>query len=993
MQTKKLKSLYIHISQEEIDFRDMWERESLPTSLKEGEFICQKRISLEQYEKIKAGLIALHLEEKNAKFISRYAFYIVVFLAEWFKREYDGYQNEQGLSIIGINSQQSKRIWEESKLPISYLINSGVNEWLFSIYVLGGFPISYIRRVRRFDSLFNRIWTLRQGDDIDEEILEDISNSFDSNNSVYQESMNRAGSLFSYIEALLEDKIPLSEDDMQKEPYKYYCEMLSEGKRTCYNNYLSCSWSIYTDEMNEGIDSYINIKIGPKKNRCYIPCDCVLQWNVGTCINEFVLGLETNTGAKSEQTIRFSKEGKYFVGWGDFTSLSMSFDIRNTTSIKVLLYKTTDIDRDNGMTVHEPFTFPDKCQFYKSSSPYKWSSQTNTSAPSAILFNVNRFQVMDGKDNSCYLVRAINNENGWMWARIHDVVTLIDVETEQEYIYNDKQGLLSIAFANQKGICYNDNGEVQHVSTNEDGTCAIESIPLMLGVNGIKQVKLHPFEANMKSQKVRNYDVEFKQNGWKYEKLTSKNIPKSGIIQLKIKHKDYKPVIKKCFFVPQQDILKRKLEARKITFNMPGMDIWKPENDEYIKESGRLTYNNDEYEHSSDTIPFRIGTETDYIVLDVYRADNCREISFKDLNGNIHVIKKTGKVEIPLIIKNQFSVRIIDENGVRRTELGKHVLLKNDFISDNHNLRYIYEDDKDEEIRYYLYISKGSVGLPRNFLKISPEHKNSYQFYYWSGNSKEQPVKLEISYHEDSEHLEIPLDCLSNQNKGIVFQSLKDSIPPHYVYPYYPSRSNWAYLVNRTTSDEEIIQSLRIAKEHNVYFSQFYPLYTLFNRYDNGRELVRIGLKYLQHYNSKDDMLALHRFANEFHFEWMFLPYRYWKNICKGKDEQKLVERLFRLNPRISTPTEKVSLDNILELYWNLPFPQKWNFHRQKKYENIVMQSMRAMPKDYSFFAQRSKSGIITYPEKNLAVLTEVYSNNMFYKNLLNSINEKIINK
>ncbi len=980
-------------SQEEIDFLDMWQRESLPTSLKEGEFIWQKRISLAQYEKIKAGLIALRLENKNAKFIRRYAFFIVVFLAEWFKREYDGYQNERGLSIIGINSQHSERIWESSKVPNSYLINSGVNEWLFSIYVLGGFPISYIKRVRRFDTLFNRIWTHRQGDDIDEQILEEFSNSFDTNNSVYQESMNRGGSLFAYIEALLDDIIPLSEDDKRIEPYKSYCEMLSEGKRACYSNYLSCFWSIYTDEHSEDVDTYISVKIGNKKNKCYIPCDCVMHWNVGSNLNEFVLGLETNTGIKSKQTIRFSKESKYYVGWGDHTSLSMIFDIRNTTSIKVLLYDTTDVDRENGKQIVEPFNFPEKCQFYRTNTPYKWSSSTNTSAPSAVLFNINRFQIIDGKEHSCYLVRATNNKNGWMWARIHDVVTLIDVETEQECTYNDKQGILSVTFAKQKGICYNDNGEVQHVSIHEDGACVIESIPLMLGINGIKQVKLHPFEENAKVQKISNYELYFKQKGWNYEELNSRNIPEFGIIQLKIKYKDYKPVIKKCFFVPQQDILKRKLETKKISFTMGGVDIWKPVDDDYVKDSGLLIYESGEYDHNADTIPFRIGTETDYIVIDVYRADNCHEISFKDINGNVHVIKKSTIVEIPLIIKNRFSVRIIDENGVRRTEPGQHVLLNNNFIVGNHRFNFVFKDDISEGIRYYLYTSKNVTGLSRNILKVSANHKNNYQFYYWTGEAKEQPIKLETSYDEATGHLEIPINCLNDRNKGIVFQSLKDTIPPNYVYPYYPPESTWTYLASRSASDDEIIQSMRIAKEHNVYFSQFYPLQALFIRYDNGEELVRIGLKYLQRHNKKEDILSLHRFASEFNFEWLFLPYKYWKSNCKSKEDQGLVEKLFRMNPKITSPTEKASLDNILELYWSLPAPNYWSFQRQKKYENVVLQSMRSMPKDYSFLARRSISGIITQPEKNIEILTETYSNNMFYKNLLNLINEKIINK
>ena len=74
------------------------------------------------------------------------------------------------------------------------------------------------------------------------------------------------------------------------------------------------------------------------------------------------------------------------------------------------------------------------------------------------------------------------------------------------------------------------------------------------------------------------------------------------------------------------------------------------------------------------------------------------------------------------------------------------------------------------------------------------------------------------------------------------------------------------------------------------------------------------------------------------------------------------------------------------------------NFQRKKNIEaktivNIVMQSMRSIDKDYSFFARRSKSGILTYPTDNVTILNEIFCSDNFYRKLQKEIFEKIINK
>ena len=981
-------------SQEEKEFIEMWQIERLPESLNYGNFFWQYKITESQYNKIKSGLISLHFEDKDAKFIRRYAFRISLFLSEWFKREYDGYQNERGLSIIGINSQQSRHIREDSKFPNSYLLKSGQNEYLFSIYVLGGFPINYIRRVRRFDSLLRNIWNIKQGEDIDGELLEEISDSFDTNNAVYQESMRKGGSLYGYIESLVNDDVPLAKEDKEREPYRTYCEMLSEGKRACYDNYLSSIWNIYTDCKSEGIDSFVNVKIGPTNNRCYIPYNCVRMWTESSVPDEFILGLETEGGRKSENTIRFSKSGKVFVGWGNTNIISMMFDVQYEQVIKVMMYSVWDVERNNGKVVQHPFVFPDRCRLYQTSTPYKWSSIRDTKSHSAIFFNSHKFQISDGKEFSNYVVPARDGKPSWVWARIYDMVTLIDVDSSEEILYNSKQGAMNVFFTKHKGVRYNQYDEVTHVFTLDNDTIHSESVPLILGINGIKRVNLYPFEANEAPEKITDYEVFYKQDNWKYQPFNEQNAPRCGMLQLKITYNDYKPIIKKCFYVPQKELLKRKIESKIIQFLSSGINIWKPVGEDYELIKDKEAFDNTTFNNNDDVISFRIGSESDYIILDVYRADDCREIYFEN---RCISRKKESTIDIPLILKHKFYIRTIDDNGVKRTEPGVNVVLDNNIYSDVAKLANVTKIDKENGIRYYLYAVKYNMEMGHHALRISPKQKDNYQFYYWSCEATDSPIKLNTDYDNNKKCLMVPLDNLQGRCQGIIFQSLKDVTPPNYVLPYYPREARWKLLVDRVYSNDIIEKAIRIAVEHHVYFSQFYPIHRLFQLYDNGKELVNIVVDYLRTNNKKEDFLAMHRMANEFIFEWIALPWTNWKKACKTDHDKQLVEKLFRSNPRITSPIEKTSLDLILERYWTLPKPQLWKFQRkktieQKSVENIVLQSIRGIDKDYTFFVSRSKSGLLSYPTENGKVLDGIYNNDSFYKNLQKEIFEKIIN-
>ena len=401
----------------ELELCEYWKEKDLPTSLPKGNFFWQYRLGLTTYERIKELLIALDLG-KNTKLVKRYSFHIALYLAEWFKREYDGYLCERGLDQLGISSIKSKLIWENAHFDESYLINSGQNEWLFSMYVLGGFPVKYVCRVTRFDALFKSIWTIRQGDEIDEEVINDISNSFDSNNSVYQMSLLPGGSLFEYINRIIDEDCPLADEDIKIEPYSDFCDLLNKGKRYCFDNFFGHELRFYTDGESEGLDTEFYVQIGFKKNRCYIPEDCIKGWQVlGDCskLIDFDLGLQTDNGEKSSYQIRFSKTGKEktpYVGWGTLSSLFVDIDIARTKEIYVNLYSIDDLKHERGKTI-KSIKIKNHYQVYQTNDPYCWSSKVNNQSISALLFSPQKYKLVDASSQINELVPLYGENMNW----------------------------------------------------------------------------------------------------------------------------------------------------------------------------------------------------------------------------------------------------------------------------------------------------------------------------------------------------------------------------------------------------------------------------------------------------------------------------------------------------------------------------------------------------------------------------------------------------
>lgn len=982
-------------SEAELDLIRFWEENHLPTTLDKGEFFWQTTINQETYEELKEKLILLDFK-KNPNLYLRYAFQIAFFLAQWFMREYDGFMCERGLDQLGIPSTKSKLLWKKAKLPDIYLINSGQNEWLFSIYILGGFPIKYITRVKRFDTLFESIWTIRKDEEFDEETLDNISEQFDSSNSVYYTSLKKGGSLYSYINRIVDNDYPLAESDKKKDPYLSFCNLLDEGKRKCFDNFFKPEWRFYTDEYLDDVETELKVQIGYKNNRCYIPYDCVKSWkNLGdvSSIKDFILGLENDGGEKSRRTIRFSKtgEGKSpFVGWGQMSALFMDVDISTMNKAYVVVYFIDDESLMNGKRIHT-IERRNHYQVFQTTDSYCWSTNTNHSAGSALVFTPSKYKVDDEKKEIFDIIPSNTDKMGWCWARIYDNITLEDTNQKTLHFYAHK-GKLGVRFKGHSGIWMNSQHEVEYSFYQGDEKKTI-TVPILFGVNGIREVKYYPFEHDKEVMKLvaKDYKVQFKQDEWNYQPLTKECQPRCGLIDLRISDDIHSKTFK-CFYLPDDTIFIRRIADKKIIFTSKALPLWILNKDgDFQQVDDDFIYVDNYIDRREDYIPFRIGTSKEYITIKVARPDDCKDIFF---NGHFltQLDSKREMVEIPLIMKDRFDIRIIDENGVKRITLNDTTML--DFHFMGADGRYIERKNRVEDMGVCFYLYKDKHRLQNNILDISNKQKDNYDFFFWSMEEEENPIRINCTYDIAKKQLTVPTYIFEIRN-GIIFQSLRNFTPPHYVRPFYSKEVPWKILMQQTYNIEKCLKSFEIASTHNVYYSQFPPLYKMITEsYNTIEEVIALAINYMRRQQSftRKQASYLHRFANEFLFDWMLLPRQIWENQS-NYDDRKNIDLLFRSSPYAQNQRERAYLDAIVNMYWSLPSTTSWRFKRSSHSANIALRLMKGDDNDFFFFNRRRRIGVyeIMNIDRLIKLLKDFRSSDTFYQYLYRLIQEKIV--
>jgi hypothetical protein len=605
-------------------------------------------------------------------------------------------------------------------------------------------------------------------------------------------------------------------------------------------------------------------------------------------------------------------------------------------------YYTEIIDSGKGKPLPYDIKFADYHQLYTTGNPYEWSTRTRIAAPSALIYSRMKYRLNDGCEG---IPMEFASDDHWHWLYLREDVTLIPTEEDGQKIeIYYRRGSLEIEIRKiANTICYHNGDNVLFYPKNEEQP---EQLPLLLGRDGITGIALYRDDAK---QPLNDKDVtlEYRQGGKYFEEWTSSNNPSIGKIQVRVSlsNNDTYGNTKSYFYLPKADCIRRNLRKHQITFTVASdvhISVLQNNGEADIPVNGNSPRVYDDSSPSTkDIIPVKIGTKAEYAIVEVYRARKCRELY---ANGRLMETKEDNMFDdtftIPeILLRDKFEIRTIDENGVKRIQYST-----NDFA---HKMPF-------------------------------PKHTHcyydeQYRSFSWNIFSDGSPIESE----DTNRRLEAEGD--------IIFQSLIDCTPNHYMEPIY-SKKNSNMLKNKDYKYKfgTIINCFKIASEHGIYYLDFLPLQSLLNLRPDKRSANMIDFfkAYCECKNwilIEDDYKNLHRFAHECKFDWMLLKYTNWRHLFPAT-KRCVVDKLFRTSPFVRTDVDRAYINKVIELYWA-------KLHGVRNVRN-------GDNSDRKFMYHILTTDLLTLTDdERIAELHEIYSDRNICLDVYNFINNNLLNR
>ena len=187
-------------------------------------YVWDLRLSLNNYETLESALkksIDSHNNDYRHLLCEEYSLYIVIYLAEWYKRHYKGRDLVDENKVLSLTSSEFKRLYEYAHIDTTtFVYNASTNPdrpykcWAESLQILGGLAIQAEIKRGTNDPLLIQLCKIFHGEDIS---LDEVR---DRNRAVaFQESIYQQHSLYEYLECILdrEKEAPFNKDDMKNE--------------------------------------------------------------------------------------------------------------------------------------------------------------------------------------------------------------------------------------------------------------------------------------------------------------------------------------------------------------------------------------------------------------------------------------------------------------------------------------------------------------------------------------------------------------------------------------------------------------------------------------------------------------------------------------------------------------------------------------------------------------------------------------------------------
>lgn len=919
----------------------------------EPKYEWQFLLSNAQYLDLKQKLTQLPAFPPTAKLSEKASKAIAVYVSEFYKREYDGSLN----AFKAIQKDNKSDIINNIKgMPVYSKVNDAL---LFSLYVDGGLPVSYLagKLGKDNDSLISFLRGLLAKDDFKRSLA--FANlpkkSQDLNNTAFKGSLRNKGSIYEQITAITAGKEVFSPDDVSSADgiYATFLKHIRESEE--FSSKFWISYIVFYDSDDEFFSIRPVLHLRPEQDgeRHYaISTARLASWGLGNIEGPVSINIHRNSDGA---VILKDEKGRAVNDIVFIPCMNHDYvehcrrdtfflpDRDKNFSWEDIYFEsyTARIDDSKGNSKDiTGFLFKQKREPYIklfSRDGYEWQSyKGNKSFPhAAILFDPAQCMPVDGN----YL--SINATAG-----------LAFYDYSIDFIVKKKK----ITFFNSKGrIAASPKNEFIHTL----GTSSILSIPEdglyeYLHSDGISEkvllIKDIPIKFDVMSADDNvpiNTDCSvylINTNGDR-SKYDGAPLP-LGYIKFEITFDERYFASVPCFVLPSSAEIKAESNLNKITFaNFSELLSVKTQRVSVSNGTNKIcTIRKGE---DDDFIQFEICTDKDdgSLFLQTYYPAN--QTIFKAEDGT--VIKAVGptKDAIPVVFAGHSSKTEVLEGRASTTpiivnsaKVANYILEKCFNVDEASSERGRNGENGYKFTAYSQDLTPSATGNDRVYevmrksdRKTLESYTDSCRFFFLDFDTlsvSEVPAETNI---ENNTYVRT-LDVSGTDSEGMLFQSLKGKDwAPYYFRPrYVPGRNNRRdRVVSAKRSDKmyrifgfsdseykspRAFKSFEIACEHKLYFSSMdilsgiiceYGEYSIdgskFKTLRDGNVIANRIVNFFKSYidfckiNSQAVRYdGLWRLAKEFIFDWLYIPKSIYLQNNVGIDD---LRPLFMSNPNI----------------------------------------------------------------------------------------------
>lgn len=898
----------------------------------------------------------------NDQAIRLFSRLVAVYCAEWFKREFNGYDLEnnalEDIGLIGPGIAQEIFCRAYGEENVCHAGNH--REWLWSMYVQGGLPVNYIVQKNRNNNMVDTLAAyFAPGEQTSDELSEE--------DDVFRNQvMAQSDSIRSYVDclsALRQDGDigwPIAEEDLSQEPFISFRKFVLEGRRKADQRrrqgkfYLE--WLAWKSDDDDQLAMALLLCLhsNPQTTRPNkdIPIETARMWGIPDGENLFEIVIKQ--GRIPLLTIPFYRAvGRdYFYNAGGFFKFILASDYgrypaeshygvlsgeRRISWLHPLTigWRTSEREGDTLQTLDLPPCIP-----FALEQQNRWSSRKLIGEKALFVLDRMKFRVEAGMPET-----AVCGESLWIpvYSRIEYsyggkklailpyVAGTLYVEPQEQLFSN------AVRYRNGK-VEYRDKDDVAHPaflikpSTTfkgyiEDGTEAIR------------------IRKNLK---------------WNYA-------GQLGFCDVVVSDEATgKKATVSCFVIPDEATLERNLQHYQIRSSNLNAEILPVNSNEQV-----------------DTVPYTIRSGNDSLTLEVYRPISDDGSIFI---RNTDVLIPANINYLPLKFLAFYQLRRVDEHGCVRLDFAQE--------SDPRSVRNaIYRD------LYYQNIQNVVSILDVKFMPYSSNVIENNRQGYFINLDGNRLISCRFLFYEFTSGKIVDVQCIEQDgktelhfdspNEGMLFQTMAelDTLPLYYFRPRYvpsSSQANGAALDYNTRNFRRhkrvcryahqpdwdgAVRDFRLAIVHSLYFNVFDRLCALtWTSKDDFKDnclqcqlcdvrktkLLPISFRFAQFFVSlcaqteQVDYQALYRLSSEMLFDWWAISRSTWLEVIRqsgqNKEEQarlkSAVQELLESKPDDGTmePDKK----RIVDEFWQLPM----QFRRRNQTVNRVAQCLRGNKQD-----------------------------------------------